>query len=399
MILFISTNNLGLSKVAVKVVKIKVLGMNKVTTRQMTRALFMFSTIVLSPIFPGHAQQASNVNRGTVELETTGSDGTSVRIAEDLARLFNDGATRRLIPVVGTGSLQNITDLRFLRGIDLAIVQTDVLNYARDQNLFPALNSSITYVTKLYNEEFHLLARPEIKDLTDLNGQKVNVDIIGSGTTITAENLFKMLKITVTPVHDNPQVALDKLRNGKISALAFVAAKPAPFFQQIMDKDGLHLIAVPLNNINDPVYGPTQLTAADYPRLVQASAPVDTIEVGSMIIAADLHQLPERANSVSTFVKFFFSNFPSLSTAGYHPKWNEVDLAADVEGWQRYEPARQWLAQNPQVAGVQNPDNLRSMFSRFVDERRQALGTAPMSDADKEALFRQFQSWKGGSAH
>lgn len=334
-----------------------------------------------------------------MELETTGSEGISVRIAEDLARLFNDGATRRLIPVVGTGSLQNITDLRFLRGIDLAIVQTDVLNYARDQHLIPGLDSSITYVTKLYNEEFHLLARPEIKTLSDLSGRKVNIDVVGSGTTITAQRLFDMLKITVTAVHDNPQVALNKLRNGEISALAFVAAKPAPFFQQITGDDGLHLISVPLNTIKDPVYGPTQLTAADYPHLVQANAPVDTVEVGSMIIAADLHQLPERANSVAAFVNFFFTNFPSLSTAGYHPKWSEVNLAADVEGWQRYEPARQWLARNPQIAGVQDPDNLRTMFSRFVDERRQALGTAPMSDADKDALFRQFQTWKGGSAH
>jgi TRAP transporter TAXI family solute receptor len=373
--------------------------MNRVTVREVVKALFIFVAIVLSQICPSQAQQANVVNRGTVELETTGSDGISVRIAEDLARLFNDGATRRLIPVVGAGSLQNITDLRFLRGIDLAIVQTDVLNYARDQNLVPALESSVTYVTKLYNEEFHLLARPEIKNLADLNGRKVNVDVVGSGTTITAERLFSMLKISVTAVHDTPQVALSKLRNGEIAALAFVAAKPAPLFQQITAEDGLHLIAVPVDKINDPVYGPTQLTAADYPRLVQANAPVDTIEVGSMIVAADLHQLPERANSVSAFVKFFFANFPSLSTPGYHPKWNEVNLAADVEGWQRYEPARQWLARNPQIAGVQDPDNLRTMFSRFVDERRQALGGAPMSDVDKDALFRQFQTWKGGSAH
>ena len=33
------------------------------------------------------AQQASAVNRGVVELETSGSAGISVRIAEDLAKL------------------------------------------------------------------------------------------------------------------------------------------------------------------------------------------------------------------------------------------------------------------------------------------------------------------------
>src|SRR5262245_56196194 len=81
------------------------------------------------------------VNRGIVELEVGGSAGISVRIAEDLSRLVNDGATRRLLPVVGAGALQNIVDLKHLRGIDMAILQTDVLDYARGQNLVPGVET------------------------------------------------------------------------------------------------------------------------------------------------------------------------------------------------------------------------------------------------------------------
>src|ERR1700720_1564553 len=83
------------------------------------------------------AQQptATAINRGVVELETSGAAGISVRIAEDLANLIDDGTTRRVVPVVGKGSLQNLTDLKYLRGIDMAIVQTDVLEYAKEQRL------------------------------------------------------------------------------------------------------------------------------------------------------------------------------------------------------------------------------------------------------------------------
>src|SRR5204863_9827023 len=42
------------------------------------------------------AQQASAVNRGVVEIETSGTAGTSVRMAEDLANLIDDGSTRRV---------------------------------------------------------------------------------------------------------------------------------------------------------------------------------------------------------------------------------------------------------------------------------------------------------------
>src|SRR6266853_3601256 len=112
-------------------------------------------------------QPVAAINRGVVELETSGAAGISVRIAEDLANLIDDGTTRRVVPVVGKGSLQSLTDLKYLRGIDMAILQTDVLDYAKEQRLIPALES-LTYITKLYNEELHLLARPEIKAIADL---------------------------------------------------------------------------------------------------------------------------------------------------------------------------------------------------------------------------------------
>src|SRR5437773_2862067 len=118
-------------------------------------------------------------NRGVVELETGRASGISVRIAEDLANIIDDGATRRVLPVVGKGSLQNLTDLKLLRGIDLAILQTDVLDYARQANYFPGIETWVSYIAKLYNEEFHLLARRDIRSVADLANQKVNVDLRG----------------------------------------------------------------------------------------------------------------------------------------------------------------------------------------------------------------------------
>src|ERR1700687_164135 len=79
----------------------------------------------------------NSVNRGVVELETARAAGISVRIAEDLANVIDDGATRRVLPVIGKGALQNLTDLKYLRGIDMAIVQSDVLDYAKDKRLVP----------------------------------------------------------------------------------------------------------------------------------------------------------------------------------------------------------------------------------------------------------------------
>src|ERR1700726_4897236 len=89
-------------------------------------------------------QAVAAINRGVVEIETSGAAGISVRIAEDLANLIDDGTTRRVVPVVGKGSLQILTDLRYLRGVDMAILQTDALDYAKEQRLFPSLESALS---------------------------------------------------------------------------------------------------------------------------------------------------------------------------------------------------------------------------------------------------------------
>src|ERR1044071_3743548 len=114
-------------------------------------------------------QQSIAVNRGVVELETSTSSGASIRIAEDLANLVDDGATRRVVPVVGKGALQNLTDLKYLRGIDLAIMPVDVLDYVNKEKMFPAPENSFTYVTKLYNEERSEEHTSELQSRVDIS--------------------------------------------------------------------------------------------------------------------------------------------------------------------------------------------------------------------------------------
>ncbi len=347
----------------------------------------------------GASADAGVVNRGVVELEAADAGDVSVPIAADIASIIDDGATRRIVPVIGKGPLQNLTDLRYLRGIDLAIVQADALDYAREQHFLPGLEQSLTYVSKLYNEEFHLLARADIEKIADLAGQTVNVDLRGSGTAVTATRLFRLLNIAVTMTTDSRDVALQKLRKGEIAALALVAAKPAPFFQALKGGEGLHLLDIPLSPQLTAAYAPTRITAGDYPDLVAADQPAHTIAVGNVLMAADLRSMPERYRNVANFVEAFFTGFQSLLEAGHHAKWQEVNIAADFPGWVRYPPAAQWLQRNMQVATAVNPDALKALFSRFIDERRLASGGAPMTVDEKDALFQQFRAWQQGQAH
>jgi TRAP-type uncharacterized transport system substrate-binding protein len=340
----------------------------------------------------------TTVNRGVVELETGRATGISVRIAEDLANIIDDGATRRVLPVVGSGALQNLTDLKLLRGVDMAILQTDVLDYAREQNLFPGLENWVTYITKLYTEEFHLLARHDIETVADLANKTVEVDLPGAGTAITAARLFELLKIPVIMTNDDQEVALEKLRKGDIAAIAFVAGKPAPIFRTLTGNDGLHFLAIPLPAVV-AAYVPSRLTATDYPGLISPEQPVDTVTVGAVLFAANLQQGSERYRNLANFVEAFFTGFGSLLQPGHHPKWREVNISAELPGWRRFPPAEQWLQRNTQVAAGPISQDFRRIFSRFIDERQQALGGPLLSPEQKSELFRQFEAWQKGQLH
>jgi uncharacterized protein len=367
-------------------------------TRQILRIVTSFVLpAIVGLTAPAIAQQSVAINRGVVELETAGTAGISVRIGEELANLIDDGATRRLVPVVGKSALQNLLDLKYLRGIDMAILPIDVLDYAREQKLISATDLGAYYITKLYNEEFHLLAGRDVKTVADLANRKVNIGPHGSGTAITATRLFDQLKVPVTMTNEPQEIALESLGKGEIAAVALLAGKPAPLVQGLKNA-GMHLVEIPFSQAASELYVPTRLTAADYPDLVQQGQPVTTIAVGSVLAVAELRLVPERNRNVANFVETFFTGFQSLLEPGHHPKWQEVNLATDLPGWRRYPAAEQWLQRNLQVAKAPTVDELRSMFSLFLDERRQANGETPMPVQEKSALFQQFRAWQTGAA-
>src|ERR1700740_1624785 len=80
-------------------------------------------------------------NAGTVGIISGGINGTYIRIAAELASVLDDGGTLRVLPIIGKGSLQNIADILFLKGVDIGIVQSDVLAYIKRERLYPGADT------------------------------------------------------------------------------------------------------------------------------------------------------------------------------------------------------------------------------------------------------------------
>src|SRR5262249_44449285 len=64
-------------------------------------------------------------NQGTIGVAGGLLSGTNMIFADELAQVLDDGDNLRILPVVTYGAAQNLDDLLYLRGIDVAITQSD----------------------------------------------------------------------------------------------------------------------------------------------------------------------------------------------------------------------------------------------------------------------------------
>lgn len=338
--------------------------------------------------------QRDRANQGIIAIISGSINGTYVRIASDMAAVLDDGKRLRILPVIGKGSLQNITDLLYLRGIDVAIVQSDVLEFIRKQNLHPTIDQRIRYITKLYNEEVHILVGRDVARLADLAGKKVNIDIAGSGTAITAASLFDALNVQVEATNFDQALALAKLRNGEIAAMVYVAGKPAGLFHGVEPGSGLHFLSVPLTAELMRIYLPSSLTSTDYPMLIDENHPVDTVAVGAVMAVYNWDSDSDRYRRTAAFVSAFFDNFAEFLKPPWHPKWQEVNLAADLPGWSRFLAAQEWLDRRPTPAGAGYDLALKNSFEEFLKFMEESRGRGGSDTHSREALFTDFLEWR-----
>ena len=78
---------------------------------------------------------------------------------------------------------------------------------------------------------------------------------------------------------------------------------------------------------------------------------------------------------------------------GYHPKWREVNIKAELPGWRRFPAAVQWLQHNARIPAAPNLASFKMNFSRFIDELQHASGGPPLGQHEKDQLFDQFKHW------
>jgi TRAP transporter TAXI family solute receptor len=334
----------------------------------------------------------ARVNANTVTVMSGTIGGTYVQFGADLASVLDDGENFRVLPIIGRGSVQSLADILYLKGVDVGIARSDTLDYLERKGYTKNVKKQLAYITKLYNEEMHVVAPKSIRTLADLKGKTVSVDLPNGGTFVTAMTVFERLGIDAHFAFIEQRLAFEKLRKGEIDAMVAVQGRPSKFISQIKDPD-LHLVPVNYAPALQNDYLPAQLSAKDYPALIAQGEQVDTIAVPAILAVYNWAAGTERYRRVQLFTEKLFEHIADFQKPPFHPKWQEVVLTSPLPGWTRFPAAQQWLDAHSPAAH----NDTRRKFDKFVQTHPNGVAAA-RTDAQKAALFQQFLDWQAESA-
>ena len=352
---------------------------------------------------------AQRMNEWTVGFAGGLLEGSFIRFAAEVAKVLDDGPNLRVLPIVTYGAVGNVEDLLYLKGVDVAITQADVLEHFKKEGKSHNIGDRINYVIRFFLTEVHIYARPEIKRIEDLAGKKVSFNTVGSAANLTGGIVFDRLGVNCERVFINNATALEKMRTGEIAAVVHVVGKPNDLFAKFKPEPGFHFIPVEYSDVFKDFYVPIELNHEDYPNLIKAGESVPSIGVSTVLAVYNWPKESDRYRRVTRFIEYLFARFDQFQKPPYNPKWKEINLAATVPGWKRYPPVEDMIARlkapeaaAPQATGSPSgaapPEGpLREKFNAFLEqqakERVAAGGQAQLSEKEREMLFLAFKSW------
>jgi uncharacterized protein len=329
------------------------------------------------------AQLRQQINGNTIGVLGGIMNGTFMRFVDDIARIVDDGDNLRVLPIVGKGGAQNLRDLLYLKGVDLAIISAQSLTEFKNQKGFHNLNERICYVTLLHPEELHIFS-DKVGSIQELSGKIVGFD--GTGSRLAAETLFSTIGVQAKQmVPFNLIDAADKMKRGELDAVVRIGGKPISGVDKMYATNkNIKLLEVRFTDAMVDNFLPTFFAKEDYPGLFGLEQRLDTVAIGVVLIAYNWRADTERSHRVEKFTKAFFSKFPEIvNSKSSHPKWRDVNLQAQLPNWKRCPAASAWLD-----AAKREKTPLAEADER--DARSRAMRAAPNNKGEQDRLFREF---------
>lgn len=322
-------------------------------------SLALFFVFMLTGI--AFAEQGGPVPMGMV---TGGPTGTYYQFGLNLEQLMAQNNIQ-LSVANSNGSVENVYAVYKRPNTQMGIVQSDVLAFVakvQNDNVLKNIAKKIKMVFPLYNEEIHLLGASGIADFDALEGKRVAIGQEGSGTYLTAKLLFEVSEVTPAEVMAiGADEALALLKAGQIEAMFYVAGYPVKLFsEQVTKEDELRLIPI-LNKSITEFYPQVDIPANTY---AWQENTVETVAVKAVLISYDFKMA--NCYNVGRFARILEDNITWLQENG-HPKWNSVDLAYPLKGWEQYSCVKNFPGRSKKVIKKAKPAEINPILEAIKE--------------------------------
>ena len=288
------------------------------------------------------------LNQNTVTVISGNPNGTYLYLAYDMSAVLDDGDELRVLPVIGKGGYQNMMDVLHLRGVDLAITQSNIMTYLKKTGEFgPNIEHRVAFITKLYNEEMHVLAGPGINSIQDLERQEGELQRRRQRHPVLHAPDLRVARHQGEEINVGQADGYQMVKSGEIAATILIAGKPTGAFAKFKLEPGMKLLPVPYTEALEQDYLPAKLTNEDYPELFRQGRRVDTVAVASVLAAYNWPRDTDRYRRVATFVDAFFTKFPEFQKPARHAKWKETNLNSTLRGLEAVPRRRGMAARTP----------------------------------------------------
>ncbi len=360
-------------------------------------------TIYAHPKLGYESRLKEKLNRWAVGLAAGKLDGAPIRFAEELSRVVDDGDNLHVLPIITRGPSSNAHSLLYLRGVDLAVMNADILDFYKRDGKIKDIERRINYVMQLFISNLHILARPEINSIEELDGKKVNFDIKGTSASFSGPAMMKRLGVTVDESFLSHSVALEKMKKSdEIAAVVFVSGDPVKELQQKKWPKGFKLLRALYNEKLMDYYVPSKLTSKDYPEFISEGEHLLTVAVPTILAAYNWKPGNVRRTRVERFVQYLVDRWAVLQKPPFREKWSDINLKAEVPGWRRLPAAQKHLklltasilqAKADHSSDVKSSEKMKAEFGKFLRSYAKTNGVPEFTQKQKQEIYRNFYSY------
>ncbi len=344
-------------------------------------------------------EDKEKANQNTVLLLGSSTSSIYTEFVEDIFKTLDDRKENslRVLPIISRGAQHNVFDILNLQGVDMGLTESFMLEHFKksDAAKYANIDKRIHYVTKIANTEFHIVAKKDITDIRQLAGKKVDFFQKESGTAVVGQDLFKLLGIPVEPVFSFADEELrPRINKGEIAAFARASTAPGSIFKIFQPDDDLHILPIDSSLAGyesiRAKYFPAVLTSEQYPNLLPAGTSVPTIANATVLAVYAWPENTDRYRKVANFVNKFFDSIDKFRISGRHPRWREINVAAEVPGWTRFKAAQDWL--NNHKKAQKDVAKLRPAFEEFLNKQAKGKKTR-LTEEERDKLASEFLDW------